>query len=230
MTGWKRILIIALMILVVVAFALVVAPSGTHNTTTTTAPTLQTTGQSVNLNTTNYSTSFSGNSTAPAPDISQLKVLSVRLVNTSIGSDLEFNVTFTNSGPSQIYYVTSPVRVTSIPCSGATATEFIGGNTTTTVVNSTSITPGCPNALPVAVDQGPSGHPSGCSDVVSLIPLSPGATVSASDSPCADGVAFKIVGSGVFEATLSVTWAPTGSDSYLQNPYTTSITQLFKVG
>jgi hypothetical protein len=226
MIGWKRPLIIALAVLIVIVFALVVQLGG-HNTTTT-APPGQTTNQSANLNSTNLSTSFSGNSTGPAVDISQLKVLSVGLVSTSIGSDLEFNVTFTNVGPSQIYYFASPVRVNDIPCSGATATEFIAGNTTTTIVNSTSIIPGCPNALPVAVNQSPSGQANECTGTVSLIPLSRGDTVSASDSPCADGATFKIVGSGVFEATLSVTWAPNNTD--INDPYTTSIIQLFKVG
>jgi hypothetical protein len=233
MAEWKRVAVIASVVVVVILLALV-APLVNRNNTTTTATTVTTVTTATSSAQTGQSSSPGAstsilNTTAPA-DLTQLKVLSVRLVNTSVGSDLEFNVTFTNSGSSPIYYLASPVRLTDLPCSGADLSEYIGGNTTTTVVNSTSITPGCPNPPPLSVNQSPSGQSAGCGGTTSLLPLAPNATVNASDSPCNDGATFTITGSGTFEATLSVTWAPTDSNSYLANPYTTSITQLFKVG
>ena len=136
-------------------------------------------------------------------------MLSVRLANTSIGSDLRFNVTLTNLDISQIFLLDYGVRV-SIPCSGAIATMSVSERTTVTVVNSTNVAPGCTNPPPVAVDH---GLPRPADNCMRTTPssLSHGDTAQQYNDLCIDGAALKIVGSGVFEAIITVAWslAPT---------------------
>jgi hypothetical protein len=172
----------------------------------------------------------SSTSATQPPNLDQLKVLSVQPLNTSIGADLMFNVTFTNLGPSPILYDYTDITAY-IPCSGATATVNFALTRTESVVNSTNDLPGCPNSLPVALDPNAQGSPGNANCFRTVSPanfaqLGPGAVASATDNFCNDRAAWKIVRQGVFEVMVTIPWGPQG----LPDSHETTITEAFTVG
>jgi hypothetical protein len=212
-----------------------------QKTTTTTSISSSTESKTPTVTSTSNITS----ATSSTPSIGQLKVLSVRLENMSIGADLLINVTFVNQGGSDIYYSDPGIlNLVSISCdstaalsssSVTTTTVTVGQQataTTTTMSNATATTSSaCASPPPVTAYQvTQTSDPLAC-DIFSTESAAPGAARSVYWSPCdADGTTthYRITSSGTFQVVLAVTW---GLNQYpANNLYVIDVVQDFTVG
>lgn len=139
-----------------------------------------------------------------------VEIVSAKLLNTSIGSPIEFNVTFTNNSGAPIYVPkydgrTSPVSATITPCTtapGGCASSPIG-------------------AYSIQTD---------CLATVSYVQVSVGEKVYAYTTYCM-GPDYQIVAPGTFAAVISLSWSSSPfNTSAANNLHSVSISQNFTVG
>jgi hypothetical protein len=160
----------------------------------------------------------SSSSAAASGGAAQMQVTSIKLDNTSVGSELEFVMTFKNTGPGPLYFMATGSFRVSITCAPppygetqtvtATAGET-STSTTTTLVNSSSLPPGsgCTSPSPVEYDLHPPGPTDLCFRTQALYDVMPGKTGSVSSDSCYDGY-FRITSPGIFQAVATFTWSP----------------------
>ena len=194
------------------------AASSTAETTTPTVTSTSTTTSVAPASSSNISSA-----TSSTPSIGQLKVLSVRLENMSIGADLLINVTFVYQGESDIYYSDPGVlNLVSIGCASTaalssssvtTTTVTLGqqATTTTTTMSTATTSSACASPPPVTAYQvTQTSNPLAC-DIFSKESAAPGAARSVYWSPCdsyGTTTHYRITSNGTFQVVLAVTWGP----------------------
>jgi len=189
-----------LAIAIVVAAVVVAATIGlsiSSTTTTRTVPevstsTITTTVTSISI----YSGSYSSSHSPGAP----VQIVSVKLVNTTIGSHVVFDVAFENVGNSTIYYASPDGRTSPVSAS----------------INSSSAI--SPQSTATGID---------CMRTISAVALAPGAVASAETTDCVDPNNYEIASAGVIQAVVTVRWSANASAVFSG---ITSVSEDFAVG
>ena len=133
-----------------------------------------------------------------------VEIVTTKLVSTTIGSLVRFEVAFRNIGTFPIYYAspnggtTSPVYAFVLPCSPSPLTSY-----------STTMD---------------------CFYTISTIPLLPGQTASAKTSYCTSSANYEIASHGMIQAAVTVNWSPNASDVLSGHTDATYGSQDFSVG
>jgi hypothetical protein len=132
-----------------------------------------------------------------------VEIVSVNLVNATVGSHVVFDVTLKNVGNSTVYYAVYDGRTSPVSAS---------------ITSSSAISP---QSTATGID---------CMRTISVVALAPGAVASAETTDCVDSVNYEISSAGVIQAIITVRWWTNASAFLSENPQSISVSQDFSVG
>ncbi len=194
-----------LSIAIVVAAVVVAATIGLSiSSTTTTTKTVPEVSTSTITTTVTSISIYSGSESSSQNPGTPVQIVSVKLVNTTIGSHVVFDVTFENVGNSTVYYAVYDGRTSPVSAS---------------ITSSSAISP-----------QSTATGSFDCMRTISVVALAPGAVASAETTDCVDSTNYEISSAGVIQAVITVMWITNSSALPTEAPQSVSVSEDFAVG